>query len=103
MLPAWNRLRKIDIYAAEETESGYIGKTVPKRLGYVYADVQSDICAAERAREGTAEKAGVRLFLRPDAGIKCGDLAAVYGKTPDNRITEVRRTRDYAAAVAERL
>ncbi len=104
MFPAWNRLRKIDIYAADEAAGDYIGtKTEPRLLGYVYADVQSDARSAENRREGMAEKASVRLFLRPDAGVKCGDLAAVYGKAPDSRITEVRRSREYVAAVAERI
>lgn len=104
MFPAWNRLRKIDIYAAEEAKSDYIGKKLePRLLGYVYADVQRDTRAADDRREGMAEKASVRLFLRPDAGIRCGDLAAVYGKTPDSRITEVRRSREYVSAVAERI
>lgn len=104
MLPAWNRLKKIDIYSPEEIPDGYVGtKTEPKLLGYVYADVQANTEALEDRREGTAARRSVRLFLRPDAGIKCGDLAAVYGKSPDSRITEVRRAREYVAATAERL
>lgn len=104
MLPAWNRLKKIDIYSPEEVSDGYVGtKTQPKLLGYVYADVQANTEALQDRREGTAARRSVRLFLRPDAGIKCGDLAAVYGTSPDSRITEVRRAREYVAATAERL
>ncbi len=104
MFPAQGRLRKIDVYKAAETADGYIGtKTEPELLGYVYADFQPEADRLEDCREGTVKKQSARLFLRPDAGIRCGDLVALYGKSPDSRITEVKRAREYAAATAERL
>ncbi|MCM1333572.1 MAG: hypothetical protein NC084_08895 [Bacteroides sp.] len=104
MRPAWNRVKKIDIYSPGEVADPYLGTRIePRLLGYVYADVQGNAETLENLREGTRERRGVRLFLRPDAGIKCGDLAAVYGKAPDSRIIEVRRAGEYVAATAERL
>lgn len=96
-----NRLERIDIFAREETDSDYIGKTVkPKLLGYVYADVQPLSETLSDERSGKVLRKKVKLILRPDAGIKCGDFAAVYGKNPDFEITEVTRFSDHISATA---
>ncbi len=96
-----NRLERVDIYSRESADSGYVGKAVkPKLLGYVYADVQPISRELLSERAGKSVKEAVKLILRPDAGVKCGDLAAVYGKEPVWEITEVKRFSNHIAATA---
>ncbi len=104
MRPINSRLRKIDVYSAAEMPDGYIGtKIEPTLIGFIYADVQPQADKLEENREGVSVSQNARLFLRPDAGISCGDLVALYGSKPDCRITEVKRAREYAAATAVRI
>ncbi len=99
-----SRLRRIDIYSANRTEDDYIGtKCSPKLLGFVYADVQPLAEQFVSENGGQTVKKQAKLYLRPDAGVQCGDLAAVYTSKPDCRITEVRRAGEYLAATAVHL
>lgn len=96
-----NRLERIDIYGREEKESGYIGKTVkPKLLGYVYANIQPLSEKLTEERSGKTLRKSVKLILRPDAGVKCGDFVAVYSKNPNFEITEIKRFHDHISATA---
>lgn len=99
-----SRLKRVDIYTRESETDGYIGSKVkPVLLGYVYADVQplSDKLSADMS--GKTEKKSARLILRPDAGVKCGDLAAVFSGSPDCEITEVKRFSSHISATAVAL
>lgn len=99
-----NRLRRIDIYTVSAEDSDYIGtKSVPKLLGYVYADIHPVWSKLFEGRDGKSEKQSVKLILRPDAGVKCGDLAAVYSNLPDFEITEVKLFSSHISATAVRL
>lgn len=99
-----SRLKKVDIYTAGKTESSYIGsETAPLLLGFVYADVQRIKNSTAAERGGKREKKSLRLILRKDAGVKCGDLAGVYGNTPDFEITEVQQFSDHISATAVAL
>lgn len=96
-----NRLERIDIYTPAAVESGYIGKAVkPERVGYVYASVQPLFDKLFDEKSGKAEGKSIKLIMRPDAGVKCGDLAAVYGSSPNWEITEIRRFSNHLSATA---
>ena len=97
-------LKRIDIYAPDKEESGYVGKKLsPRLLGYINAEVQPEELKIAEKTEGLSVYTAARLYMRPDAGVKCGDLAAVFGSKPDCRITSVMPTRDYLMARAERI
>ncbi|MBQ7834995.1 MAG: hypothetical protein IJ385_04365 [Ruminiclostridium sp.] len=99
-----SRLRRVDIYTVSAEDSDYIGtKPVPKLLGYVYADIQPVSSKLFEGRDGKSEKQSVKLILRPDAGVKCGDLAAVYSDLPDFEVTEVKFFSNHISATAVRL
>ena len=98
------RLKRVDIYSAGQSDSGYIGKKPePTLLGFVYADVQTLEEKMKDELGGTAQYSKAWLFMRPDAGVKCGDYAAVFGNTPDCRITEIKRGSCGLSALAERI
>lgn len=98
------RLKRVDIYSAGQSDSGYIGKKPePTLLGFVYADVQPIEEKMKDELGGTAQYSKARLLMRPDAGVKCGDYAAVFGNTPDCRITEIKRGSSGLSAIAERI
>ena len=98
------RLKRVDIYSAGKSDSGYIGKRPePTLLGFVYADVQPLEEEIKEELSGTAQYSKAKLFMRPDAGVKCGDYAAVFGNTPDCRITEIKRGSCGLSALAERI
>ena len=97
-------LKRIDIYSPETVESGYIGKKLtPKLLGYVNAEVQPDEETSEKRTEGFSVYTTARLYMRPDAGVKCGDLAAVFSDKPDCRITAVFPGKGYLMARVKRI
>lgn len=99
-----SRLRRIDIYSSARTADDYIGtKTSPVLLGFVYADVQQLPEELDEENGGQSVKRRAKLYCRRDAGVQCGDLAAVYSAKPDCRVTAVRRTGDYLAATVEHL
>lgn len=97
-------LKRIDIYAPDKAESGYVGRKLsPRLLGYINAEVQPDELKALEKTEGLSVYTAARLYMRPDAGVRCGDLAAVFGSKPDCRVTSVMPTRDYLMARVERI
>lgn len=95
------RLDRVDIYSRGIQDSNYIGtESAPELLGFVYADIQPISDEISEGESGKIIRKRVKLILRPDAGVQCGDLAAVYGETPDWEITEVRCFSDHISAVA---
>ncbi len=99
-----SRLERVDIYSPHRESSSYIGtEAAPKLLGYVYADIQPLSEEISQGESGKIVKKRVRLILRPDAGVQCGDLAAVYGSSPDWEITEVKKFSGHASATAVHL
>ncbi len=99
-----NRLERIDIYSPVSKPDGYIGTTVkPELLGYVYADIQPVSEELSEERNGKTEKKSVKLILRPDAGVKCGDLAAIYSKSPNFEIKEIKRFSSHISVTAVTL
>ena len=98
------RLKRVDIYSAGQTDSGYVGKIPePQLLGFVYADIQPVDEEIKEEPVGAVRYSKAKLFMRPDAGVKCGDYAAVFGNTPDCRITEIKRGSGGLSALAERI
>jgi len=99
-----SRLERVDVYSPDREKSSYIGtKAAPKLLGYVYADIQPLMEEITENESGKTIKKRVKLLLRPDAGVKCGDLVAVYGKSPDWEIREVRQFSGHVSATAVHL
>ena len=99
-----NRLKRVDIYTLSPEKSDYIGTTPkPTLLGYVYADIQPVKDELSVGRDGKSEKRKIKLILRPDAGVKCGDRAAVYSDSPDFEIIETRRFSQHISATAVSL
>lgn len=99
-----NRLQRVDIYSPARIESGYIGtKCEPTLLGYVYADISPASSKLSEERGGKKEEESVKLILRPDAGVKCGDLAAIYSSSPNFEIREIKRFSGHISARAVRL
>lgn len=97
-------LRKINIFAPAQQDSGYVGrKTVPELVGYVYAEVFPEKSLLKDERDGKNTAAGATLILRRDAGVKCGDLAAVYGEYADSRVVEASIFPDHLTVRTERL
>ncbi len=85
-------LKRVNIYSAVSRDSGYVGtKSVPVPLGFVYAEVFPSPDKYSRTRNGSRTDSGAVLILRREAGVKCGDLAAVRGNEPDSRVVEVKR------------
>lgn len=99
-----SRLERVDIYTPHREQDSYIGtKSAPKLLGYVYADIQPLTDEISEGESGKIIRKRVKLILRPDAGVQCGDLAAVYGDSPVWEITEVRRFSEHISATAVHL
>ncbi len=97
-------VRKVNIFSPALTGSGYVGKKVtPLPLGFVYAEVFPDNKQLSGERSGKRESSGAVLILRRDAGVKCGDLAGVYGESPDSRVTEVAMYPSHISARTETL
>ena len=98
------RLERVDIYSKGRQESGYIGtESAPTLLGFVYADIQPLSDEVTEGESGRIVRKRVKLILRPDAGVQCGDLAAVYGGTPDWEITEIKRFSEHMTVTAVHL
>lgn len=98
------RLERVDIYTPDREKDSYIGtKSAPKLLGYVYADIQPLTDEISEGESGKIVKKRVKLILRPDAGVQCGDLAAVYGDSPVWEIKEVKRFSEHISATAVHL
>lgn len=96
-----SRLKRIDIYSRETEKGDYVGKRLrEKLLGYVYADVQPLHEEVSDDNEGKRIKRRYRLIMRPDAGVSCGDLAAIFGKAPDFEIREIIRYSTHISAEA---
>lgn len=99
-----NRLKRIDIYSAVRVADEYIGtKAAPKLLGYVYADIQLLPDELNCENGGNTVKRRAKLFCRRDAGVQCGDLAAVYSAKPDCRVTSIKRAEDCLIAMVEQV
>lgn len=99
-----SRLERVDIYTPERVQDSYIGtKSAPKLLGFVYADIQPLADEISEGESGKIIKRRVKLILRPDAGVQCGDLASVYGDAPVWEITEVKRFSEHISATAVHL
>ncbi|MBQ9383086.1 MAG: hypothetical protein IJT87_02495 [Ruminiclostridium sp.] len=97
-------LKRVDIFGNSAARSGYVGrKRAPVRLGFVYAEVfpEKDRLSDERGGERTS--GGATLILRANAGVKCGDLAGIYGEVPDSRIVEVERFPSHITVRTERI
>lgn len=98
------RLKKVNIYSSASADSGYVGtKTVPSPLGFVYAEVYPSAETFTHERSGGRVNKGATLILRKEAGVRCGDLAAVFGNAPDSRIAEVRRFPEHLTVRTEML
>ena len=99
-----SRLERIDIYTPVREQDSYIGTRLsPRLLGYVYADIQPVSDEISEGESGKIIRKRVKLILRPDAGVQCGDLAAVYGDSPVWEITEIRRFSEHISATAVHL
>ncbi len=99
-----SRLKRVDIYNVDCAATDYIGSApVPVLLGFVYADIQRVKSGTAEERQGKREKKTLRLILCKDAGVKCGDLAGIYGDEPDYEITEVQHFSDHISATAVKL
>lgn len=99
-----NRLKRIDIYSTARVVDEYIGtKAAPVLLGYVYADIQHLPDELNCENGGNTIKRRAKLYCRRDAGVQCGDLAAVYSKKPDCRVTSIKRTGDCLIATVEQV
>ena len=97
-------LRKINIYSPSETAGDYVGtKIVPEPIGFVYAEVFPEKSVLTKERDGKRTGAGATLIMRREAGVKCGDLAAVYGNTADSRVIEARIYPGHLTVRTERL
>ena len=97
-------LRRINIFSRDTKASGYVGrKPDPKPLGFVYAQVFPNKETLAEKREGLKKESGTTLILRREAGVSCGDLAGIFGSTPDSRVTEVRRYPDHTTVRTERI
>lgn len=98
------RLRRINIFTPSSQDSGYVGKrTVPTPVGYVYAEVFPEKSVLSDERDGKRTSAGATLVLRRDAGVKCGDLAGIYGDDPDSRVIEALVSPGYMKVRTERI
>lgn len=98
------RLERVDIYSNVRQESTYIGtEPAPTLLGFVYADIQPLSDEVTEGESGRIVRKRVKLILRPDAGVQCGDLAAVYGDTPDWEITEIKHFSEHMTVTAVHL
>lgn len=98
------RLKRVNIFQNRLSDSGYIGKKkVPVLLGFVYAEVfpQKETLSSEMSGERTSR--GNVMILRADAGVKCGDLAGIYGEQPDSRVLEVIRRPDHITVRTETI
>lgn len=99
-----NRLERVDIYSPARIQDSYIGtKSAPELLGYVYADIQPLTDEISEGSSGKVVRKRVKLILRPDAGVQCGDLAAVYGDSPVWEITEIKRFSEHLSVTAVHL
>ncbi len=99
-----NRLERVDIYSLDREQDSYIGtKSAPKLLGFVYADIQPLTDEISEGESGKIIRKRVKLILRPDAGVQCGDLVAVYGDSPVWEITEIRRFSEHISVTAVHL
>ena len=99
-----SRLERVDIYSPDRQKDAYIGTaSAPKLLGFVYADIQPLSEEMTEGESGKIAKKRVKFILRPDAGVKCGDLAALYKGAPDWEITEVKRFSEHLSVTAVHL
>ncbi len=97
-------MKKVNIFSPSLSDSGYVGKKVtPSPVGFVYAEVFPDKTTLSDERGGSRENSGAVLVLRRDAGVKCGDLAGVFGDAPDSRVTEVAVYPSHISARTELL
>lgn len=99
-----SRLKRIDIYSPKRAADDYIGtKAAPVLLGYVYADIQHLPDELNRENGGNIVKRRAKLYCRRDAGVQCGDLAAVFSAKPDCRVTNIKRAGDCLIATVEQV
>ena len=97
-------LKRINIFSPGVKYSGYYGSgSAPEPLGFVYAQVVGDKTQASEERRGCTTDRTATLLLRPEAGVKCGDLAGVYGDKPDSRIVGITRYPGHITARTERI
>ena len=97
-------VRKVNIFSPVLRGTGYVGrKNTPSPVGFVYAEVFPEKEQLSQERGGMRESSGAVLILRRDAGVKCGDLAGVFGDSPDSRVTEVTVFPSHISARTETL
>ena len=97
-------LKRVNIFSPDRADSGYFGKkTVPRLLGYVYAEVLPDSQKLSAERSGQKISDGATLILRRGAGVSCGDLAGIFGDQPDSRVTEITRSQSHITVRTQRL
>ena len=94
----------MNIFSDTLTDSGYIGrKRSPALLGFVYAEVFPEKETLSDERRGTQISSGATLILRREAGVRCGDLAGIFGEQPDSRVTQVERYPGHLTVRTERI
>ena len=104
MNPVQKNLKRVNIFSPDRTDGGYVGKKpAPTLLGYVYAEVFPSSEKLSDERSGQKICSGATLILRRGAGVSCGDLAGIYGETPDSRVTEIIRSPNHVTARTVRL
>lgn len=97
-------LRKVNIFAPSETAGNYVGKKiVPELVGFVYAEVFPEKSELKDERDGKRTTAGATLIMRREAGVKCGDLASVYGDEADSRVISAQIYPGHLTVRTERL
>ena len=98
------RIKRVNIFSNALADSGYVGrKRDPALLGFVYAEVFPSKETLYDERRGQTASSGATLILRREAGVKCGDLAGVFGDAPDSRVMQVERYPGHLTVRTERL
>ncbi|MBQ3842134.1 MAG: hypothetical protein II820_05545 [Ruminiclostridium sp.] len=99
-----SRIKRVNIFSDTLADSGYVGKKrAPALLGFVYAEVFPSKETLSEDRRGQTVSSGATLILRREAGVKCGDLAGIFGERPDSRVTQVERYPGHLTVRTERL
>lgn len=98
-----NRLERVDVYVnvSVSSKGSYVGSdTTPLLLGFVYADIRPVTKELDRGHDRRAIKRSVKLIMRPDAGVNCGNLLKFRGSGVFWDITEIKYYSDHISAVA---
>ena len=96
-----NRLEKVDVYSDVTTDGDYVGcEMTPLLLGFVYADIRPVTEEMDREHGGKAVRSSVKLIMRPDAGVCCGNLLKLKNNGLFWEVTEIKYYSDHISAVA---